>query len=45
MKKILIIEDDINLRKEISGILRLEGFDVKESGDGREGLESVESYG
>ena len=38
MKKILIIEDEPQMRENLSTILEMEGFDVLAAGDGREGV-------
>jgi len=38
MKKILIIDDDRNLQKTISGILRKEGYNVISAVDGMQGV-------
>lgn len=43
--KILIIEDELNLRSEISTVLDLEGFEVIEAEHGKAGIEAaVKSY-
>jgi DNA-binding NarL/FixJ family response regulator len=38
MKKILVIEDEAEMRRNVETILRLEGFQVKTANDGRAGL-------
>jgi len=38
MKTILIIEDQADMRENIATILHMEGYEVLEAGDGREGL-------
>ena len=43
-KRILIIEDDHTLRTEISSILALENFDVKEAANGELGLAVAEEF-
>jgi diguanylate cyclase (GGDEF)-like protein len=40
--RVLVIDDDRNLRKIISTNLELAGFDVETAADGREGLERIE---
>jgi DNA-binding NarL/FixJ family response regulator len=39
VKRILVIDDDAKLRKNFAEILRLEGYEVKEARNGREGVE------
>ncbi|ATC64542.1 DNA-binding response regulator [Nibricoccus aquaticus] len=39
MKKILVVDDEAIMRRNLGKILRLENFDVHEAGDGREGVE------
>jgi DNA-binding response OmpR family regulator len=39
MKKILIIEDDINLRLNLAELLRTEEFEVYEASNGKSGIE------
>ncbi len=41
-KTILIVEDDEGLRKMLKTSLLLEGYDVKEAGDGFEALASID---
>jgi len=41
MKRILLIEDNHNLREEILNVLELEGFEVRTAENGRVGLERV----
>lgn len=43
MKKILIIEDDVNIRDTIDSILTLSSFDVYTASDGKSGVEMVMS--
>jgi CheY-like chemotaxis protein len=38
MKKILIIEDEVSLRKGIAEILTFEGYEVKEADNGKDGV-------
>lgn len=40
-KNVLIIEDDMALRKVLSGRVRSEGWEVTEAADGRDGLASA----
>jgi len=42
MKHILLIEDNHNLREEISNVLELEGFDVRTAENGRVGLARIQ---
>jgi CheY-like chemotaxis protein len=42
MKRILLIEDNHNLREEIMNVLELEGFDVRTAENGRVGLTRIE---
>ena len=42
MEKILIIDDNKDLRFNLSGILKKEGYDVVAVGDGREALKTVD---
>jgi two-component system sensor histidine kinase and response regulator WspE len=42
-KRILIVEDDHDLRELYAEILRDEGYEVDESADGESGLEHIES--
>jgi len=42
MKRILLIEDNHNLREEISNVLELEGFDVRTAENGRVGLARIQ---
>jgi len=41
-KKILVVDDDNEMREEISGILREENFDVDTAGDGLEAEKKIE---
>jgi DNA-binding response OmpR family regulator len=43
--KLLLVEDEKNLRCLIAQFLRGEGFDLVEAGDGREGVERFSSVG
>ena len=43
MSKILVVDDDPNIRELVAAFLRNEGFDVYEAGDGREALARLES--
>jgi CheY-like chemotaxis protein len=43
-KKILIIEDELNLRKGIANILDFEGYQVIDAENGREGLQKALEY-
>jgi DNA-binding response OmpR family regulator len=36
---VLVVEDDTDLRTELAELLRQEGYDVAEAGDGKEGLQ------
>src|SRR5688572_20039325 len=42
-KKILIVEDDSIIRGKISVLLRQQGYDVEEAGDGVQALELLQS--
>ena len=44
MTKILVIEDNDDVREEIVDILRFEGFDVRDAENGRLGLEVVKEW-
>lgn len=39
VKRILVIDDDARLREQYTELLRLEGYDVIEARNGREGVE------
>src|SRR6185436_15829722 len=39
--KVLVVEDDAAIRRGLVDALRFGGFDVSESGDGREGLQTA----
>ncbi|MBC7367978.1 MAG: response regulator transcription factor [Undibacterium sp.] len=41
MKRILIIDDEAKLRAQTADLLRLEGYETVEAGNGREGVESA----
>ena len=43
MEKILLIEDDANIRQNLALMLRLEGFAVSAAADGREGVRLAQS--
>lgn len=40
--KILVVDDDVGVRDNLARLLRMEGFDVLEAGDGRAGWEIVQ---
>jgi two-component system, cell cycle sensor histidine kinase and response regulator CckA len=42
---ILVVEDDASYRNLIAGMLRKEGYDVSEAGDGLEALELAKTRG
>lgn len=42
--RVLVVDDDPNVRLLCATNLRLDGFDVIEAGNGQEGLERVEAY-
>ena len=44
MSRILVIEDEPNLRKNILDFLELEGFEVLEASDGQIGVETARQY-
>lgn len=44
MKKILVVEDESDLREEVRDFLRKEGYLVEEAADGLEGLEMVKIH-
>ncbi len=44
MTTILCIEDEANLREDIAEELEDAGYDVKQAGDGNEGLEMIQKY-
>jgi DNA-binding NarL/FixJ family response regulator len=43
VKRILVIDDDARLRRQSAELLRLEGFEVFEARNGREGIERARS--
>lgn len=43
-RRILIVEDDTDLRRMFGTWLRLDGFDVHEAGDGLEALRLIEAH-
>lgn len=45
MKKILVIEDNLELRENISEILELAGYNVNEAENGKVGVEKAKSWG
>lgn len=44
MKKILIIEDDPEMRRNLTTILKLEGFQVSAAENGRKGVEAAPAF-
>jgi len=44
MKKILVVEDNADVREEILAILRFEGFEVRDADNGRRGLELMKEW-
>jgi two-component system chemotaxis response regulator CheY len=44
MAKILIIDDEKNLRETICELLSYAGYDVRDAQDGMEGLEKVRQF-
>lgn len=44
MTTILCIEDEVSLREDIAEELEDAGYDVKQAGDGKEGLEMIQKY-
>ena len=40
--KVLVIDDDHDVRETIGDILRAAGFDVEQAGDGNQGLEAIQ---
>ena len=43
VRRVLIAEDDVNVREGIEAVLKVEGFEVASSGNGWEALEKLES--
>ena len=43
-KRILVVEDDEDNRKIVSKILSLEGYEIGEAVDGKEGLDKAQSW-
>jgi len=41
-RRVVVVEDDADQREFVAAVLRAEGFDVYEAGDGRDGLELIE---
>lgn len=44
MKKVLIIEDESEIRESVVEILSLEGYLVQEAGNGKDGLEKIQQF-
>jgi len=44
MKRIVVVEDNADVREEILAILRFEGFEVRDAANGRRGLELVREW-
>ncbi|UCF73758.1 MAG: sigma-54-dependent Fis family transcriptional regulator, partial [Deltaproteobacteria bacterium] len=44
-KRILIIEDEVNMRHMLEVLLRRSGYEIKTAADGQEGLEVIEKEG
>ncbi|HEY0947046.1 MAG TPA: response regulator transcription factor [Opitutaceae bacterium] len=44
MNRLLVIDDDAALRQRCAALLRLEGFEVIEAGDGRDGLAAARRH-
>jgi CheY-like chemotaxis protein len=44
MKKIVVVEDNADVREEMLAILRFEGFEVRDADNGRRGLELVKEW-
>jgi CheY-like chemotaxis protein len=45
MTTILVIDDEKYIRTALKEVLEREGFEVKEAGDGKKGLEMLETHG
>ncbi|MFP4497967.1 MAG: response regulator [Vulcanimicrobiota bacterium] len=43
-KKILVVEDELQVRELIKVVLKLENYDVEEAGNGVEALQKLEEY-
>ena len=43
MKKILIVDDELNMRLVLSAMLKKEGFEVSSAANGREALQILQS--
>jgi DNA-binding response OmpR family regulator len=41
MKRILVVEDELAMRSGLKDNLEIEGYEVEEAGDGKEGLEKI----
>lgn len=41
MPKILVVDDEVNIRKAVGTVLQVEGFDVDYAGDGEEALQKL----
>ena len=44
MARILVIDDDEQVRKALRALLQREGYDVAEAPDGREGMKAVQEH-
>ena len=40
--RILVVDDDVNIRKSMEAILSTEGYDVDSAGDGKEAIRKSE---
>src|SRR5512134_1268402 len=41
MKRVMVVDDDVDIRRGIAVALELEGYEVVEAGDGREALQKL----
>ncbi len=41
--RILVVDDELNMQKTLSGILRQQGYDIKVCGDGKEAVEVLDT--